>query len=325
MDLAMAEIALDNFDRDGCLEHARRCVDASRQYRLATLPVANLWLGGAHALAGDAEAMEAAAARALEPDPDDPRILGDLWGRVRATLAMVRDDGVGLRQALETMMTFVRVAPVMSSVFPNRMLWGLLHAIDDEDHGDAARVELEAADHLHAWPAFRHGLEMIRAVAAGRQGDGEEATARFVEATSQRPDTVLIGFRHYVRHLVAEAALRDGWGEPARWLRESEAFFAAGGYDRIARRCRSLLAAAGVPVPRRGRGRSVVPPALRAMGITSRELDVLELVAEGLSNREIAERLVLSSKTVERHMSSLFDRTGIRTRAGLGDFARQIG
>jgi DNA-binding NarL/FixJ family response regulator len=61
---------------------------------------------------------------------------------------------------------------------------------------------------------------------------------------------------------------------------------------------------------------------LRALGITSREVDVLVLVAEGLSNRQIADRLTLSPKTVERHLASLFDRTGIRNRKDLGDFAR---
>jgi DNA-binding NarL/FixJ family response regulator len=65
-----------------------------------------------------------------------------------------------------------------------------------------------------------------------------------------------------------------------------------------------------------------VPASLRALGVASREVDVLTLVAEGLSNREIAERLVLSPKTVERHLASLFDRTGIRNRADLGAFAR---
>ena len=52
---------------------------------------------------------------------------------------------------------------------------------------------------------------------------------------------------------------------------------------------------------------------------------MLALVAEGLSNRQIAERLFLSPKTVERHMSSLFDRTGVRERGALGDFAREYG
>jgi DNA-binding NarL/FixJ family response regulator len=125
--------------------------------------------------------------------------------------------------------------------------------------------------------------------------------------------------------LAARAALRDGWGEPVVWLREAEAFFVAGGYEHPARRCRALLAEAGAPVPRRGRGDSTVPVALRGLGVTSREVDVLKLVAAGLSNREIANRLVLSTKTVERHLASLFDRTGVRSRAALRVVARTHG
>ena len=128
------------------------------------------------------------------------------------------------------------------------------------------------------------------------------------------------GTVQYIQIVVAEAAIRDGWGDPVSWLRQSEAFFSADGYELIARRCRRLLGEAGAPIPRRGRGKSIVPPALRALGITSRELDVLNLVAEGLSNRQIAERLYVSRKTVERHVASLFDRTGVRNRQALADF-----
>jgi DNA-binding NarL/FixJ family response regulator len=107
------------------------------------------------------------------------------------------------------------------------------------------------------------------------------------------------------------------------WLRRAEALFTDGGYTRIARRYRAALAAAGAPVPRR-RTATDVPSGLRAMGVTGREVDVLRLVAEGLSNKQIADRLVLSPRTVERHLSSLFDRTGIRDRSGLAVLARDL-
>jgi DNA-binding NarL/FixJ family response regulator len=61
---------------------------------------------------------------------------------------------------------------------------------------------------------------------------------------------------------------------------------------------------------------------LRALGVTGREYDVLKQLIEGLTNREIGERLFLSPRTVERHVTSLFDRTGIRTREELATFAR---
>ena len=325
MDLSLADFAFGKFDRVTCLESAQRCVSASRRYGLASLPVAELWLAGAHALAADADAMEAAAARALEHDPDDPRILGDLWGRVRATYAMVRDDRAGLRVALDNMMPFTRVAPTTTSIFPNRVVWSLMCTIDDDDHGAAARAEVSAATNLSSWPESGVAMEAIAAVAAGRAGDHTDAGHRF-DAAFERlvAGPIATGSVRYTIMLAAEAAIRDGWGDPARWLRACEAFFTEQGYDLIARRCRTLLAQAGAPVPRR-RGASVVPSALRALGITGREMDVLRLIAAGRSNREIAEALVLSPKTVERHITSLFDRTAIRNRSDLAAFARTQG
>jgi DNA-binding CsgD family transcriptional regulator len=323
MDLTLADFALSSFDRVGCAEAARRCADASRRYGLATLPVAELWLAGAHALAGRDAEMEEAAQRALERDPDDPRILGDLWGRVRAARAIVADDREQLRTALDTQMEYARVAPTTTSIFPNRIMWALLRTIDDDDHGEAARAEIASAANLRIWPNFAAGREMLAAVADGRAGNRDAAAQRFAPASREvRASGLARGSVEYHHLLAAEAALRDGWGEPAVWLRPTEAFFAEAGYDIVARVCRSLLGKAGAPVPRRGRGDSVVPESLRALGITSRQVDVLTLIAEGLSNREIGERLFLSPKTVERHLGDLFDRTGIRNRRDLGEFAR---
>ena len=171
MDLALADFALSSFDREGCRDAAQRCADASRRYGLATLPVAELWVAGAHALAGDDIAMEEAATRALEQNPDDPRILGDLWGRVRATSAIVRDDRAALRAALDRQLDFARVAPVTTSIFPNRILWALVRTIDDDDHGAAARDEVRRATNLSIWPQFQAGLAMLDAVADGRAGN----------------------------------------------------------------------------------------------------------------------------------------------------------
>ena len=50
------------------------------------------------------------------------------------------------------------------------------------------------------------------------------------------------------------------------------------------------------------------------LGITPRELEILELIASGLSNREIAERLFVSENTVKTHASRLFDKLGARRR-----------
>jgi DNA-binding CsgD family transcriptional regulator len=125
--------------------------------------------------------------------------------------------------------------------------------------------------------------------------------------------------------LLAEAAIEDGWGDPVAWLREALGFFDQRGCGRIAAACRTLLARAGATVPRRGRGSSLVPPALRARGVTSREVDVLVLVIEGLTNKQIAQRLYLSPKTVEKHIEHLMDKTGARSRAQLSGAAAAAG
>lgn len=326
MDLSLADIGLSAFDRDGCLTAARACVDASIRYRLATESVGQLWLAGAHALAGDDDAMYAAADAALARDPSDPRILADLYGRVLATRGFVADDLDALPALLDTMMVHVRVAPPMKSIYPGRALWAILHAVHDDDAGAAARAELaESTRHL-GFAVLTEAVTAVDAIALGRRGEAAEAAALFAGAHRVLSKAPLgEGLLHANQILVAHAQIRDGWGNPAALLRESEAFFAVRGYDRVARRCRLMLGEAGEPVPRRGRGAAEVPQGLRALGVTGRELDVLTLVARGCTTREIADALHLSTKTVERHLTSLFDRTGVRNRVALGEVARTHG
>jgi DNA-binding CsgD family transcriptional regulator len=51
-----------------------------------------------------------------------------------------------------------------------------------------------------------------------------------------------------------------------------------------------------------------------ALGITPRELEILELIAQGLSNKEIADRVFVSENTVKTHSSRVFDKLGARRR-----------
>jgi DNA-binding CsgD family transcriptional regulator len=57
------------------------------------------------------------------------------------------------------------------------------------------------------------------------------------------------------------------------------------------------------------------------MGITDREADVLALVAEGLTSKEIAARLYLSARTVDKHVERLLAKTGVSRRAELRQFS----
>jgi ATP/maltotriose-dependent transcriptional regulator MalT len=58
-------------------------------------------------------------------------------------------------------------------------------------------------------------------------------------------------------------------------------------------------------------------------GLTAREVEVLRLVAEGKTNREIAKALVLSDHTVRRHLQNIFNKIGVSSRAGATAFAFQ--
>jgi DNA-binding CsgD family transcriptional regulator len=79
-----------------------------------------------------------------------------------------------------------------------------------------------------------------------------------------------------------------------------------------------------VPVPiagsfQRNEGR------VQQLGITPRELDILEAIAAGLSNREIAERLFVSENTVKTHAGRLFDKLSARRRTQVVQRAKEEG
>ena len=78
----------------------------------------------------------------------------------------------------------------------------------------------------------------------------------------------------------------------------------------------AVLAAAGHRVPRRREG-----PA----GLTPREVEVLKLLAQGLSNKEIAERLTISPKTAGTHVEHIYAKIDASSRAVASLFAVQHG
>jgi DNA-binding CsgD family transcriptional regulator/tetratricopeptide (TPR) repeat protein len=124
----------------------------------------------------------------------------------------------------------------------------------------------------------------------------------------------------------AEAALRgSGARDGAAALRAAHEQAAALGaelmrieLEALARRARVPL---GLPAPAEGDGIEAAP--LAALGLTAREVEVLELVGEGLTNRQIAERLFISPKTAGLHVSNILGKLRVANRTQAAEVAHR--
>jgi DNA-binding CsgD family transcriptional regulator len=63
---------------------------------------------------------------------------------------------------------------------------------------------------------------------------------------------------------------------------------------------------------------------LASLGITKRELEILTLIAEGLSNKEIAERVFVSENTVKTHSRRIFDKLGAKRRTQAVQIGKEL-
>ena len=61
------------------------------------------------------------------------------------------------------------------------------------------------------------------------------------------------------------------------------------------------------------------------MGLSAREMEIIGLVANGLTNQEIAEKLTISKRTVDNHVSNMFTKTGSKNRVALLNWAMDHG
>ena len=87
---------------------------------------------------------------------------------------------------------------------------------------------------------------------------------------------------------------------------------------------RQTIVVREIPVPAEG---PFIPDERKRedLHITRRELEILELIAQGLSNREIAEKLFVSESTVKTHSSRVFDKLGARRRTQAVQLGKEFG
>ena len=317
VDLQLAATYCARGQADLTLAAAGRCEEASRQFGLASLPTSLALQAVAHGISGNRAAMEtlASQARGIDGDRDTVEMITLANG-----LALYYLGEGQLPRALEAMDRAMDVLRAVGGAhdFPGR--WALLRTVLDAD-GEQARDECRRLSFDTAMS--RATLTAADAVAAGWEG-GDAAS--IFAAADRALGRIESGFtRSLARLLAAPCAYRDGWGEPALWVREALSNFEQLGLPNFAWQCRAALRAMGEPVPRRPRNEAPrVTGLLAARGVTPREAEVLAQIAAGRSNREIAGALHLSVRTVEKHVERLLMKTG-HSRSELARFAEGAG
>jgi len=149
---------------------------------------------------------------------------------------------------------------------------------------------------------------VLSALALDAQGSDEQALAALEQAL------VLARPGGYVRTFV------DGGAPAARLLRRAVAHRIAPGYaDRLLSACAGGSTAQAPPTGAPTQPSALVEP------LSDREIEVLALVAQGLSNREIGERLFITQGTVKAHTSNIYGKLGVRSRTQAVAQAQALG
>ena len=273
IDMHLAAAWMLSFSLDAALASAAEVRELSGRFGFERLrALALMFLGQIHALAGRRDEVEHYVALAAAAAPGDVEIEGSGWAGSRGMLALVegdRDAAVAHLGHGEALLRTVRD----SGPACYRGLYPLLLAVRRHPESRPA-IDIARRLRMEVNRGNRGLLSWADAVLAGRDGDGDRASALFEAGAIDL--TPFHGWNDIGRTLVTEAAHTDGW----TW--------------------------SGAP-------RDARPP----WPITEREREVLVLVAEGLANKEIAARLRLSHRTVEKHVESLLRKTDTRSRTHL--------
>jgi len=266
VDFHIAAIHGVRFEPDLALAAGGRCLAEARRIGVVRQQAWRwILIGQAHACAGHRLQAATAAHEAVRLAPGDAEIAGLASGAYGVASLLAGDRA---RRCSSTGAASSTCAAAPHPVTP-RYLWPLIALVWTDADGTHALADADdPALRVASGPdALWH---LAAAVAAGRSGDTPTAEGHLRRA--ELGFGVLPGFtgyRHIGLRIAAEAAVRDGWGEPGRWLTDAETWSTSKGFDGFAADCRALQRRAGVPQRRRGRGATAVPAALVALGITT--------------------------------------------------------
>jgi DNA-binding CsgD family transcriptional regulator/tetratricopeptide (TPR) repeat protein len=183
----------------------------------------------------------------------------------------------------------------------------------------------ELADHEIGWRMALCAAELARA-----KGDDDPANWDAVRpALTARPAPFLEAYVLWRRAEATGAA--DGQAAAAGSVREAHAIatrigarLLAGRIEGLARRLRVDLATAAA-TPATETAEAATPEPADPFGLTGREREVLALVAEGYTNRRIAETLFISESTAGVHVSNILGKLGVGTRTEAAAVAVRLG
>ena len=297
---------------DRCVEATARMRNvATHRYLLLTASTLAAHQGRRHDMERELRALEQAGG-------GTSFLVPVTHGLCRAVCALLEEDRARAETELAAAAEWERDHPNVFYLAGRYGLRPLLDVLAGRATRAAYDVVAKAPAAELAWN--RQFLLAAEAVLLGREGSGEQASRVVEEMWSSFGGLFPTG-GHLALRLVAEAAAVDGWGEPVAWLRLAEDYFHAHDVPAVAAACRALLRQTGATVGHRRAGRERIPAELRAAGMTSREYEVLALLADRLGNQDIARRLSISPRTVEKHVASLLRKTGRADRAALHLFA----
>lgn len=241
------------------------------------------------------------AAALFEQAPDHPLAIEG-----KAGLSLMRNDPLGARDLLERILRQSTSPPLVSQVGALELL---VRACDSlEDHRSAAEyledlrlvAELVQTPHLVATVAVCQGL-----IAASKAGYGD-ACDQFEDAIDG-----FIRARTPVHAAIARLELAGTLIHLKRFdVAKRETLLAIATFESIGAHWH--LARSRAVLQNIQRVRAGIPAANR---LTNRQIEVLRLVAAGLSDQEIAAELMLSHHTIHRHIANIFNRLSCSTRA----------
>jgi LuxR family transcriptional regulator, maltose regulon positive regulatory protein len=201
----------------------------------------------------------------------------------------------------------IQAAAALEVLVPARIRMGDYERARD-DHAELARIaETVGTSTLRAAERSAAGAVALA------DGDGEAAARRLEDAVELYESAFAPFDAASARVVLARTLATQERPEAAlEHALAAVAVFERLGAASSARTASKLVTQLG--------GRSA---AAKRAGLTAREVEVLALVADGLSNREVAERLVLSEHTVHRHVANIYAKLGVSSRAAAVSLATQ--